>query len=228
MDGDAAIPGPAGKLEAKQRGRRHRYAVGPPGEAHPVVKHQANDFAKAEGDDGQVVAMHAQHRKAQQRPGEGRHHRPQRQHRPEAEAQVLVAQRQAVGADGVERHIAQIEQAREAHHNVQPQAEQNVDQAEDRHGQQVFAGEKWKGNGQDRQQRHYPAQPRAVSRRPDVHPVIRPLKAGNKGFSPTALQQQAERQPAGHHHRHEDRHPRGREGKTIPFEHHADDRAKDN
>ncbi len=36
------------------------------------------------------------------------------------------------------------------------------------------------------------------------------------------------RQPAGHHHRHQNRHPRRREGKTIPFEHHADDRTKDN
>ena len=172
--------------------------------------------------------MHAQHRKAQQRPGEGRHHRPQRQHHPEAEAQVLVAQRQAVGADSIERHIAQIEQPRETHHDIQPQTEQDVDQPEDRHGQQVFAGEKRKGDSQAHQQRHYPAQPRAVARGPDVHPVIRPLKAGNQGLAPPALQQQAERQSAGHHHRHQDRHPRGRDGNAIAFEHHADDRAKDN
>ena len=228
MDGDAAIFRPAGKLEAKQRGGWHRYAVRAAGEAHPVVEHQADNFAKAEGDDGQIVAMHTQHRKAQQRPGESRHHCPQRQHRPEAKSQVLVAQRQAVGADGVKRHIAQIEQAREAHHNIQPQAKQNVDQPKNGHGQQIFCGEKRKDNGQPHQQRYYPAQPRAVARRPDVHPVIRPLKAGNKGFSPVALQQQTERQPAGHHHRHQNRHPRRREGKTIPFEHHADDRAKDN
>jgi hypothetical protein len=111
------------------------------GERQPVVQHQADDFTKAQGHDRQVVTVHPQHREAEdaprQRGGDGR----QRQHAPEAQAQVLVTQRQAVGTDGVERHVTQVEQAGQADHDVQAQAQQHVDQAEDDHGQQVLVGE---------------------------------------------------------------------------------------
>ena len=67
MDGDAAILGPAGKLEAKQRGDGTGTPLGPPVKLTQLLS-TADNFAKAEGDDGQIVAMHTQHRKASNAP----------------------------------------------------------------------------------------------------------------------------------------------------------------
>ena len=52
----------------------------------------------------------------------------ERQRLPEAEAEIARQQREGIGADRVERDIAEIEQAGEADHDVQPPAEHHVDQ----------------------------------------------------------------------------------------------------
>ncbi|MCY1234694.1 hypothetical protein D9M72_472820 [compost metagenome] len=65
-----AILRPAAELQAEEGRRRYRHAVRAAGEAEPVVQHQADDLAEAQGHDGQVVSVHAQHREAQQRAGQ--------------------------------------------------------------------------------------------------------------------------------------------------------------
>lgn len=49
----------------------------------PVVEHQTNDFAKPQRHDGQVIAVHSQHREPENAPGHGCRNRRQWQHRPE-------------------------------------------------------------------------------------------------------------------------------------------------
>jgi len=100
-------------------------------EVHPVQQDQPDDLAEAHGDDGEIVAAQAQHGKAQQQPEARRHHAGKRQDRPEAQPILGAEQRVGIGADGVERDIAEIEQAREADHDVQPPAEHDVGQDQD-------------------------------------------------------------------------------------------------
>ncbi len=199
VDRHPAVFGAAAELQAEHRRRRHRDAVRPAGERHPVVQHQPDDLAEPERNDGEIVAVHAQHRKAQQRAGQRRHQRPQRQHRPKTEPEILVAQRQSVGTDGVKRHVPQIEQPRQADHNVQPQAEQHVDQAEDRHRQQVFGGDEREQQRDRRHQRQDPAQVGFIAQRPHVNAVVATVEARQHPAPRRGLQEQAQQQPPGHH-----------------------------
>ncbi|MNN12024.1 hypothetical protein D3C81_1250020 [compost metagenome] len=170
--------------------------------------------------------MHAQHREAQyaprQRGSDGR----QWQHAPEAQAQVLVAQRQAIGADGVERHIAEVEQAGQADHDVQAQAQQHVDQAEDDHGQQVLVGKDREHDGDHDQRRDDVAQPRLVVRRQHMHARTAVVEALEHALADGGLQVQAEDETTEHHPTDQPGHA-GRFGiEGVAVEHHADDRAK--
>ncbi|MNN20809.1 hypothetical protein D3C81_1341050 [compost metagenome] len=223
MERHPAVLGPAAKLQAHERWRRHRHAIGATGKRQPVVQYQPDDFAKAQGDDGQVVAMHPQHRKAQYAPGQRRRDRRQWQHSPEAQAQVLVTQGQAIGADGVEGHVAQVEQAGKAHHDVQAQAQQHVDQAEDDHGQQVLVGEERKDDGNHDQCRDDPAQPRFVVWRQHVHAGAAALEALEDRLALGCLQEQAEQETPGHDPGHQPGNAGGFKVEAVAVEHHADD-----
>jgi hypothetical protein len=64
-------------------------------------------------------------------------------------------------------------------------------------------------DGQERQQRNYPAQPRAVTGGPDVYAVIRSFKAGEKLATAATLQQQTEQQSPDHHDANQYQHPLG-------------------
>ncbi|MNC23593.1 hypothetical protein D3C75_716230 [compost metagenome] len=121
--------------------------------------------------------MHAQHREAEQRPRSGGHQRRQRQHGPEPEPQILVAERQTVGTNGVKSDVAEVQQAREPDHDIQPEAKQNVDQPEDRHRQHVFGGDKRKADSQGDNQRNNPAHPAFVFGRAHIHSRIIVIKA---------------------------------------------------
>ena len=165
------------ELQAEKGRRWHRHAIWPAGKRQPVVEDQTDDFTKAQGHDGQVVTVHAQHRKPQNASRHRRRNGRQRQHRPETQPQVLIAQRQTISADGIERHIPQVEQPRQADHDIQPQAQQHVNQPKDDHGQNVFIGEKRKHDGNHDQQRHDPAQPRLVVRCQHMHARACGLKA---------------------------------------------------
>ncbi len=142
MERHPAILRPLAELQAEEGRQWRRHAVRAAGQGQPVVEDQANDFTKAQGHDRQIVAVQAQHRETEDATGKPGGDRRQRQHRPEAQPQVLITQRQAVGADGVERHVTQVEQTGQADHDVQPKPQQHVDQPEDDHAQQVGVGEK--------------------------------------------------------------------------------------
>ena len=134
MEGHAAFFCASPKLKTEKGGGRGRHAVGAAGEGQPVVQYQANDLPEAEGDDGQIVTVHAQYREAEQGTCGGGHDCRQRQHAPEAQAEILVSQRQAVRTNRIERDIPQIQQAGQAHDDVQPQTEKHVDQPENGDG----------------------------------------------------------------------------------------------
>src|SRR5690606_21224654 len=89
---------------------------------------QADDFTEAQGDDGQVVAAQAQHRKAQQEAEQCCHGTGDGQRGPEAEPVVMGEQRVGIGTHRVEADVAQIQQAGQADDDVQAQAQHHVDQ----------------------------------------------------------------------------------------------------
>ena len=98
------------------------------GQRRPVDQDEADDLAEGERDDGEIIAAQPQHRKAEQDAPERGQHAGERQQDPERQAESLGQQRVGIGADRVERDIAEIEQAGEADHDVEPPAEHHIDQ----------------------------------------------------------------------------------------------------
>ena len=117
---------------------------------------QADDLAEAQGDDGQVVAAHLQHGDAQDDAGRNanQHRKGQRLPPGQLHAQPLDLRRgqdaDGVGAQGKEGHVAQVQQAGEAHHDVQAQPHQDVEADCVQHLGRV--------GSQQRQQQHADAQ----------------------------------------------------------------------
>ena len=107
-------------------------AVRAAGQALPVEQHDADHLAERQRHDGEIVAAQAQDREAQQDAPERGEDAGERQAQPERQAEMLGEQRIGVGADGVERDVAEIEQAGEADHDVEPPAEHDVGDDEDR------------------------------------------------------------------------------------------------
>jgi hypothetical protein len=98
-----------------------------------IVEEDPHDLAEAERDDRKVVAAQLQRWRAEQNAEEGRDRSADRQDDPEREMQPEVRpgeKRVGVRADRVERDIAQVEQACEADHNVEPQREQHIQDCE--------------------------------------------------------------------------------------------------
>ncbi len=226
MERNPAILRALAELQAEKRRRRHRHAVRAAGERQPVVEHQANDFTEAQGHDGQVVAVHAQHREPEDAPRQSRRDGRQRQYGPETQAEVLIAQRQAVGTDGVERHVTEVEQAGQAHHDVQAQAQQHVDQPEDHHGQQVLVGEDREHDGDHDQGRDDPAQPRLVVRRQHMHPRTTGLEALQNLQALGGLQEEAQGKAPGHHNSDQQADAGRFQVEAVAVEDHADDRTE--
>ena len=104
---------------------------GPPGDLLPVEQDKADDFAECQRDDGEIIAAQPQHREAQQHAPEGGENARQRQAGPERQAEGCRQQRVGIGADRIERDIAEIEQAGETHDDVQTPSEHDVCQHED-------------------------------------------------------------------------------------------------
>src|SRR5699024_9622074 len=98
------------------------------GHRNPVDQYEADDFAERQRDDGEIVAAQSQHRKAEQDTPEGGKNAGERQQRIEGEAEGLGEQRVRISADGVERDVAEIEQAGEADDDIQPEPEHHIDQ----------------------------------------------------------------------------------------------------
>ena len=118
-------------MPKKRRPRDAGDAVRAAGEIVPVDQHDADDLAEGERDDGEIVAAQAQHREAEDDPPERREEAGERQAEPEAEPEILRDQREGIGADRIEGDVAEVEQAGEADHDVQPPAEHHVGQDED-------------------------------------------------------------------------------------------------
>ncbi|MCY1509206.1 hypothetical protein D9M68_435390 [compost metagenome] len=226
MDRYSPLLRAAAELQAEEGRRRHGHAVRAAGEAQPVVQHQADDLAEAERHDRQVVAVHSQYGEAEQRAGQRGGQRRQRQHRPEAQTEVVVAQRQAVGADGVEGHVAEVEQAGEADHDVQAEAEQHVDQAEDHHGEQVLAGEEREDHRGHQHQRDDPAQARLVAGLQHADAGVGRLEALQDRHAGFRLQEQAEQEAPRHHRADQPGQAHGLQVEAVAVEDHADDRAE--
>ncbi len=106
-------------------------AVRPAGQALPVDDDEADDLAEGQRDDSEIIAAQPQHGKAEQHAPEGSEDAGERQAYPERQSEIGRQQRIGIGADGVERDIAEIEQAGEADHHVEPPSEHHVSEHED-------------------------------------------------------------------------------------------------
>ena len=98
-----------------------------------VVEEDADDLAEAERDDRQVVAAQLQRRRAEQHAEQAGDRRADRQDDPERQVQAEVRRREQrvdVGADGVERDVAEVEQAGEADDDVEAERQQHVEHRE--------------------------------------------------------------------------------------------------
>ena len=115
-------------MPKKRRPRNAADAVGAAGQALPVDDDEADDLAERQRDDGEIVAAQPQHRKAEQHAPERGEDAGQRQADPERQSEIGRQQRVGIGADGVERDIAEIEQAGEADHHVQSPSQHHIGQ----------------------------------------------------------------------------------------------------
>ena len=122
-------PGVSG-MPKKDGPRNAGHAVGAAGQALPVDDDEANDFAKRQRHDGEIVAAQPQHRKAEQHAPEGGENAGERQADPERQSEIGRQQRIGIGADRVKGDIAEVEQAGEADHDIQSPAEHDIGQHE--------------------------------------------------------------------------------------------------
>jgi hypothetical protein len=105
------------------------------GDVAKVSDGDRDDLAEAERDDGEVVAAHAQGRRADHHAEQRRGRRGEPQADPEAPRIAVerraehgrVEEAHGIGADREEGGIAEVEQAREADHDVEPEGEEDVD-----------------------------------------------------------------------------------------------------
>ena len=109
-----------------------------------VVQKHADDFAKTQGHNGQIVAAQAQGRCAQQdtqhpsqSSGQGQSHPNRRVHALREHGQQnrkglgqlgRVQQAIGIGANGKKGHVTEVEQSGITHHDVQPQGQQYIEQ----------------------------------------------------------------------------------------------------
>ena len=128
-------------------------AVGQVDRAVQVVEEDADDLAKTQGDDGQVVAAQLERGRAQQHTEQTGQRSGQRDDRPDGQVQAVrkcgryprksfsqvrrAEQRKQIRAHGKESHVTQVEQAGVADHDVQAQRQQHVQK---RHVQNAHPG----------------------------------------------------------------------------------------
>src|SRR5690606_24276568 len=155
--------------------------------------------AEAEGDDGQVVAAQAQYREAEDEAEEGRHQAGDRQADPEAQAVVVRQQRVTVGPHGVEADVTQIEQAGQADHDVQAEAEHHVDQDQRGDVHRAAAAEEGPGQGNHHQRENDPALGRGQGKEV-AGPARQSRYAGR--LAPGGRETVTQQLPAEHEHGH--------------------------
>ena len=145
------------ELEEAEGGRIDPvHAVGAAGEVQRVVDEpQADNLPHPDGHDAQVVAAEMDDRgshEESEEPCRDGSHRKEEEHR---YAELRVEDGSRVRADGVKAGMAQVVQPDFPENYVETETKKNVDSEEERHVQQVIAGEKRKdrydSEGQQRQ-----------------------------------------------------------------------------
>lgn len=141
-EGDAELGGKA--VIARRQGNAEQGrlwnagdAVGAAGQALPVDDDEPDDLTERQRDDGEVIAAQPKHWKAEQHAPECREDAGQRQADPERQVEIGRQQRVGIGADGIERDIAEVEQAGEPDHHVQSPSEHHIGEYEDAEVEQI-------------------------------------------------------------------------------------------
>ena len=98
------------------------------GQIHPIYEHDADNFAKGERHDREIVAAQTQHRKAEQNSPERSEDPGERQQYPKRKPERLGEESVGVGAHCVKGDIAQVEQSRQADNDIQAPSKHDVDQ----------------------------------------------------------------------------------------------------
>ena len=98
------------------------------GKIHPIDQDNADDFAKGQRDNGQIVAAQPQHGKTEDNAPESRQYTGQRQADPERQSEFGRQQGIGICPHRIKRDIAKIKQARQANHNVEAPAKHDIDQ----------------------------------------------------------------------------------------------------
>jgi len=103
----------------------------PPPDVDPVDQHEPDDLAEGERHDGEVIAAEAQDREAEQDAPQGCENPGERQADPERQAEGGREKGVGIGADRVEGDIAQVQEARETHYDVEAPAQHHVGEDQD-------------------------------------------------------------------------------------------------
>ena len=94
-----------------------------------VVEEDPDHLPEPEGHDREIIPAEPERRRAEKDPEEGGQERRHRQDQPEGDVESELRgrkERVGVGPDRVERHVPEVEQPRVAHHDVEPEREQDV------------------------------------------------------------------------------------------------------
>jgi hypothetical protein len=130
-----------------------------------VIEEDSDDLPEAERHDRQVVAAELQRRRAEKHAEDAGESGAQRQDDPEGEMKIEMRRREQgvdIRPDRIERDVAEIEEAGEAHHDVEPQREHDIDhrEVEDAHprlpGKRCNEWQDRQGDGDQRDSRPDP------------------------------------------------------------------------
>ena len=195
-------------------------AVGDVDRRVQIVQEDADDLAEAERDDGEVVAAQPQRRRAQQ------HAEERRDQRRPAAASIQQRQMHAevrrgeqridVGADRVERDVAEVEQAGVADDDVEPEREHDVEQREVDDAHPACADRRSSANGSSSQRDHAPA--------PMPDPFAARIAAATRRSAARAeqpscaLRHALAEQPGGPEHQHQDQDQEGEDVLVVAAE----------
>ena len=130
-------------------------AVGDVDRRVQVVQENADDFTEAQRDDREVVPAQPERGRAQQHAEDTSGRRAERQQHPERQMDAEMGrgeQRVEIGAEREERHVAQVEQSREADDDIESQREHDVEQREAQNAYPSAAKRPVSDEGQRQQQ----------------------------------------------------------------------------
>ena len=113
---------------SEERGSRYvRYPAGTEGKLIPVFQDKSDNLTEPKRHDRQVVTTQPQYGKPEKYPECSSQGCTDGQYHPEVETEMVVQKRVGIGTDGIECHIAQVEQTGEPDDDIQPQTKHDVD-----------------------------------------------------------------------------------------------------